>query len=756
MTILKNLMVVAAASAIVALSAPTLAATSEFTYSPQLGLIGVTDTLQNSANNGAGITFGVIDTGAAAAHIEFGGRVSTNLSACTIAGCPQSLAITDDNGHGTFTTSEIIAGKNGFGIVGVDPLAKAIEMKVLNAAGSGYVSDVAKGIKLAADRGANILNLSLTFVPTPDLIAALNYAAAKNVLIVFAGGNSAQAFQSNAHITGLTDAAIQRILVMGSTNASKALSWFSNTPGTGGFVSTTGKFTPFANLWLMADGENIWGASNYHDAAHGYSWYTQMSGTSMAAPQGAGAEGLLAARWPFLLTTGKITEILLKTGQDLGAAAVDANYGSGFLRVDNAFSPIGQLMVAAAGGKLVSLTGAQIASGGPTGSMSRLSGALSKAVAYDSYKRDFAVNLSSAIVSKSSVGAGPATSAAVAAAAASSSKFVELAEGGFLAINLTGAQGAPNWLQDGFRNPGLIHDPTSNAKDQWSFALSQGGTFIGAGQGGGAAMSFGEARWSGKSAFWGTDTETAASLLGLTQNASYAAAGLELNKHERVSFAAVSSTDETMAGLGSTAYSRGFAAGYTFEPTRSRAWQVSLTSAFLNESGMLLGSPAAGALAFGTSTSMSFGAATNYDLGHGFQLGFDATAARTHADAAQNSLFSGASELLSFGFGAALSKTEVFGRKDALGITVKQPLRVYGGSTGIDLGAGTDINGNPIVAHQKVSLVPTASETAFGLAYNTPIDDMTSFGFNLSYRKDADNVVGVNDAGVMARLNLKF
>src|SRR6266851_2866191 len=318
MTILKNLVTFAAGSAIVALATRAPAAASEFTYSPQLGLIGVTDVLQNSANNGAGITFGVIDTGAAAAHIEFGGRVSTTLSACTIAACPQSLAITDDNSHGTFTTSEIIAGKNGFGIVGVDPLAKAIEMKVLNAAGSGYVSDVAKGIRLAADRGANILNLSLTFIPTSDLIAAINYAAAKNVLIVFAGGNSTQAFQSNARITGLTDAAIQRLLLVGSTNASKVLSSYSNTPGTGGFVSTTGKFTPFSSIWLMADGEQIWGASNYHDAAHGYAWYTQMSGTSMAAPQGAGAEGLLAARWPFLINTGKVTEILLRTGQDLG------------------------------------------------------------------------------------------------------------------------------------------------------------------------------------------------------------------------------------------------------------------------------------------------------------------------------------------------------------------------------------------------------------------------------------------------------
>jgi hypothetical protein len=33
---------------------------------------------------------------------------------------------------------------------------------------------------------------------------------------------------------------------------------------------------------------------------------------------------------------------------------------------------------------------------------------------------------------------------------------------------------------------------------------------------------------------------------------------------------------------------------------------------------------------------------------------------------------------------------------------------------------------------------------------------MTSLGFNLCYRKDADNIAGVSDAGVMARFNPTF
>jgi len=37
-----------------------------------------------------------------------------------------------------------------------------------------------------------------------------------------------------------------------------------------------------------------------------------------------------------------------------------------------------------------------------------------------------------------------------------------------------------------------------------------------------------------------------------------------------------------------------------------------------------------------------------------------------------------------------------------------------------------------------------------------PIDNMASFGFDLAYRRDADNIAAVNDAGVMTRFNPGF
>ena len=98
-------------------------ATNPDAYSPQNVLIGATPSVQASANNGEGITVGVIDTGGTASWTGFqgytgytgqatDGKVNTSQSTC-ISPCPYGSAWTgntDDNGHGTFVTSEIVGG----------------------------------------------------------------------------------------------------------------------------------------------------------------------------------------------------------------------------------------------------------------------------------------------------------------------------------------------------------------------------------------------------------------------------------------------------------------------------------------------------------------------------------------------------------------------------------------------------------------------------------------------------------------------
>lgn len=728
----------------------------EFENSSYLGLIGVTDALQVSANNGAGVTFGVIDTGAAADHVEFGGRVNTKLSTCVIPRCSSSLATTDDNGHGTFVTSELIARKGNGGIVGVAPSAQAIEIKAISAQGSGSVVDVANGVRQAVDRGAQVLNLSLSFTPTPVLIAAINYAASKNAVIVYAGGNESQALLGNLKIAGFTDAAAQRLLFAGSTNAGKQLSAFSNTPGKGGLLSTTGKFYAFQDHWLEADGEAIWGASNYKDAQYGRAWYAQGSGTSMATPQLAGAAGLLAARWPFLLKNGTIPTILLQSGEDLGAQGDDSSYGSGFLRVDRAFQPSGPLQVALANGQKIPVASTAMVSGGATGKMNAVTKVLTKGVAFDRFNRDFPVNLGSAISTQAKNASSNATVAAARANAAVVRRFANLSDGGEMSLSFAGSASMPRIGADTGNSPALIQDPdsfdpTSADKNQWSFAFSRGRTYLGFGHGTGAAFSFSEARWEGTSAFWGTDAEASTALLQLGTKASYAVTGFDLGR-SRFSMSWMASQEDGLSGLGGEGTARGMAFGYTIRPVRSKTWQVSFTSSFLDEGGMLLGSRGAGAFAIGDhARSTAFGIGTNTGLGHGWQFGLDALWATTDATDSRDSLIAHTSRLQSMSFGAALSKLDVLAGGDLFGLTLKKPLRVYSGRAAVTVATGVDGEGNPVLLRRSASLRPDGSETDLGLSYGLPVGKQSSALFSVTRRFDADNVAGARDVGGMIR-----
>ena len=472
-------------------------------------------------------------------------------------------------------------------------------------------------------RARRLLNLSLgPLSQSAPLITAINYAASKGALIVFAGGNTGAAFNANAKITGLTDQAIQSLIFMGSTNSAMQLSSFSTTPGTGGFVSTTGVFYSFQSRWMVADGENIWGASNYHDPQFGYSYVTQDSGTSMTVPQASGSAGLLLQRWPFL-TSAQVASILLGTAQHLGDGGVNASTGEGFLNVYDAFvTPVGALDVSV-NGTLVPVAAGAITASGPLGSMSALAGALGHLVAFDAYHRDFATG-GGQITSKAASGISNAGAQVMGQSGASSLNFTDLGNGGWIATSFAGTPTAPVWAgQQGHGNPGLVQDPSRRVQNDWSVGFARSGAFIGVGQGSNAALSFNAARWTGKTAFFNSDASVAGALLGLASGASFAAAGLSVSPSSHVSFAVVTASDDSLAELtGATAAARGFALGYSFAATRRL--QLSMTTSYLGETDMLLGAPSGGYLALGPSANTaSVGFGFNLDLGDGFQLGGD-------------------------------------------------------------------------------------------------------------------------------------
>lgn len=100
--------------------------------------------------------------------------------------------VSDDNGHGTFISS-VIASKvnNSNGIAGINDRVNVLPIKVLDADGSGYLSNLIQGIQYAIDQNASIINLSLastTYDTTLNTIIEKAYQ--RGIIIVAAAGNS--------------------------------------------------------------------------------------------------------------------------------------------------------------------------------------------------------------------------------------------------------------------------------------------------------------------------------------------------------------------------------------------------------------------------------------------------------------------------------------------------------------------------------------------------------------------------------------
>jgi serine protease len=115
----------------------------------------------------------------------------------------------DMNGHGTHVASTIAESiDNGVGVTGLAFGAKIMPVRVLDHLGLGDTARIARGIRFAAARHVDIINLSFEFRKSvtareiPDILDALRYARRKGALVVGASGNDRStsiAYPARAH-----------------------------------------------------------------------------------------------------------------------------------------------------------------------------------------------------------------------------------------------------------------------------------------------------------------------------------------------------------------------------------------------------------------------------------------------------------------------------------------------------------------------------------------------------------------------------
>jgi subtilisin family serine protease len=245
-----------------------------------------------SGFGGTNIRIAIIDTGLRLSHQDFAPMGSKAVAGPDYVTDPSGNTLIstslpnngDPNGHGTHTAGIAAADDNGVGGLGGAPDATLIPVRVLDANGSGFTSDVANGITWAANPAqghARVISLSLGgSTPTSDVQAAVEYANQKGVVVVAAAGNASSPCPNAEYPGAFSTDPNAAVIAVAATDVNGNLASYSNF---GSFVTIAAPGGTGSSV-----GTSIFSTYNQSDTS-----YALLDGTSMATPFVAAAAGLL-------------------------------------------------------------------------------------------------------------------------------------------------------------------------------------------------------------------------------------------------------------------------------------------------------------------------------------------------------------------------------------------------------------------------------------------------------------------------------
>lgn len=300
-----------------------------------------------------GAVIAVIDTGVAYETIGRYSR-SPDLAGVSITSpydfVDHDRHANDRNGHGTHVASTIAEStNNGVGVTGMAYGATLMPLRALDGSGLGDELTVARAIRYAAGRGADVINLSVEFDvrlnsrSLPTIISAMRYAHKKGTLVVAAAGNQAARRVSYP-------ARYDHALAVGATTIRGCLAEYSDVgsgldlvaPGGGadsGVMDLRDGSTDRANCSFNGQPATIY-QMTFGRSLGRFGLVSGYEGTSMAAPHVAAAAAMIIASGiigPDPSPTA-VSDRLEATARDLGYPGYDTRYGFGIVNAGNALT----------------------------------------------------------------------------------------------------------------------------------------------------------------------------------------------------------------------------------------------------------------------------------------------------------------------------------------------------------------------------------------------------------------------------------
>jgi len=241
--------------------------------------------------NGEFVKVAVLDTGIDLTHPDLDVKGNVNFVNTKKSG-------NDDNGHGSHVAGIIAGLDNGIGVIGVAPKAHLYAVKVLNAHGSGWLSDLVSGLQWCIGNGMDVINMSLgASSDNATFHQAITAAYNAGIVMAAAAGNSGTL---GLDYPGRYP---ETIAVSATTSSDNLASYSSYGP----------------EVDVAAPGSSIY--STYKGGG-----YATLSGTSMATPHVTGTVALVLHKYG-PMTPDQVKAHLTNTAENIGLTANQSGGG---------------------------------------------------------------------------------------------------------------------------------------------------------------------------------------------------------------------------------------------------------------------------------------------------------------------------------------------------------------------------------------------------------------------------------------------